>query len=128
MSTFVLMKIFESMPERYDAGVSLLTWGAIGKSYDRLAENIDPGQRVFDLGCGTGALSIRAARRGATVEAIDISAHMLAIAQQRAEEAHQSTFISFVEQGVAELDAETGESYDVVTCGLCFSELSDDSP
>ena len=61
MRTFVLMKILESAPERYDAGIWLLTLGAITKSYDRLAKNIHPGQHVLDLGCGTGALAIRAA-------------------------------------------------------------------
>jgi ubiquinone/menaquinone biosynthesis C-methylase UbiE len=71
-------------------------------------------------------LAIRAARRGATVEAIDINSQMLAIATQRAEEARAGARISFVEQGVAELDVEPGESYDVATCGLCFSELSTD--
>ena len=126
MSTFVLMKILESAPERYDTGIWMLTLGAINKSYDRLAENIHPGQQVLDLGCGTGALAIRAAGRGATVKAIDINAHMLELAKQRAEEAGVSARISYIEQGVAESDVEPCESYNVVTCGLCFSELSDD--
>lgn len=42
------------------------------------------GRRVLDAGCGTGAFSIEAARRGATVVAIDISAGLIDVARQRA--------------------------------------------
>jgi len=42
------------------------------------------GQRVLDAGCGTGALAVAAARRGAQVVAIDLSPTLVALAQQRA--------------------------------------------
>jgi ubiquinone/menaquinone biosynthesis C-methylase UbiE len=126
MSTFVLMRILESAPERYDTGIWLLTLGTVGRAYNRLAANIQAGQQVLDIGCGTGAFAIRAARRGATVKAIDINSHMLEIAHRRANEAELSARISFHELGVAELDAESSESFDIVTSGLCFSELSED--
>jgi magnesium-protoporphyrin O-methyltransferase len=42
------------------------------------------GQRVLDAGCGTGALAIEAARRGATVLAVDISAGLIEVARNRA--------------------------------------------
>lgn len=42
------------------------------------------GQRVLDAGCGTGALAVEAARRGADVVAIDVSASLVNIAQERA--------------------------------------------
>jgi magnesium-protoporphyrin O-methyltransferase len=41
------------------------------------------GYRLLDAGCGTGALSVEAARRGADVVAIDISATLIALAQER---------------------------------------------
>ena len=41
-------------------------------------------QRVLDAGCGTGALAVEAARRGAEVVAIDLSASLVAIARNRA--------------------------------------------
>jgi magnesium-protoporphyrin O-methyltransferase len=41
------------------------------------------GQRVLDAGCGTGALSVEAARRGAEVVAIDLSANLIEIARER---------------------------------------------
>ncbi|MBX9615634.1 MAG: magnesium protoporphyrin IX methyltransferase [Brevundimonas sp.] len=42
------------------------------------------GLRVLDAGCGTGALAVEAARRGADVVAIDVSASLVNIAQERA--------------------------------------------
>jgi magnesium-protoporphyrin O-methyltransferase len=41
------------------------------------------GKRVLDAGCGTGLLSIEAARRGAHVTAIDLSPKLIKLAQQR---------------------------------------------
>jgi magnesium-protoporphyrin O-methyltransferase len=41
------------------------------------------GQRVLDAGCGTGALAVEAARRGAQVTAIDLSPTLVALARQR---------------------------------------------
>lgn len=45
------------------------------------------GASVFDAGCGTGALSVAAARRGAQVTGVDVSANLIRIAQDRAPEA-----------------------------------------
>jgi magnesium-protoporphyrin O-methyltransferase len=41
------------------------------------------GARLLDAGCGTGALSIDAARRGADVVAVDISPSLIEIARRR---------------------------------------------
>lgn len=41
------------------------------------------GARLLDAGCGTGALAVEAARRGADVVAIDLSATLVRLAQQR---------------------------------------------
>ena len=72
MSTYVLMRILESAPRRYDLGMRLLTLGRLEGAYDRLASQVEAGQDVLDLGCGTGALALRAARRGARVKAVDV--------------------------------------------------------
>jgi magnesium-protoporphyrin O-methyltransferase len=42
------------------------------------------GARLLDAGCGTGALAVEAARRGAHVLAIDLSPTLIALARQRA--------------------------------------------
>ena len=41
------------------------------------------GRRVLDAGCGTGALAVEAARRGAHVVAVDISPTLVALADER---------------------------------------------
>jgi magnesium-protoporphyrin O-methyltransferase len=41
------------------------------------------GRRLLDAGCGTGALAVEAARRGAQVVAIDLSPKLLALARSR---------------------------------------------
>lgn len=42
------------------------------------------GRRILDAGCGTGALAVEAARRGATVVGIDVSPQLISIAVERA--------------------------------------------
>jgi SAM-dependent methyltransferase len=69
-----------------------------GASYERLAETfgpihdrvfevlgIGPRMRVLDLACGTGGVALRAARVGADVVGIDISADQLAKARSAAD-------------------------------------------
>jgi demethylmenaquinone methyltransferase/2-methoxy-6-polyprenyl-1,4-benzoquinol methylase len=126
MSTYVLMKILESTAGRYDRGIRMLTLGKIDRVYERLASLIKKGQKVLDIGCGTGNLTLRAAEKGATVKGIDVNPEMLAVARRRAEAAKLSPAIEFVEMGVAELGSEPPESYDMVMSGLCFSELTKD--
>lgn len=41
------------------------------------------GQRVLDAGCGTGALAIAVARRGADVVAVDLSPKLIGLDQER---------------------------------------------
>ena len=126
MSTYVLMRVLESAPDRYDLGIRLLTLGVVDRAYAELVQPIRPGWRVLDIGCGTGALTLRAARRGARVRGIDIDPRMLEIAQRRARQEGLEERVELAEQGVAELDAEEGGTYDAVTSGLCLSELSED--
>jgi len=125
MSTFIWMKILESSPARYDLGIRLLTLGAVGKTYDRMTEGIKEGEQILDIGCGTGALTLRAARQGARVTGMDINPAMLDMAEKRAAENSLEKRITLKEMGVAELDGEKSSRYDRVFCGLCFSELSD---
>ena len=126
MSTYVLMRILESAPARYDKGLRILTMGKVDAAYDRLTSRVQAGQMVLDLGCGTGALALRAAHKGAKAKGIDVNPQMLEIARHRAEEANLTHNVEFSQQGVAELGSEEPQSYDVIMSGLCFSELSED--
>ena len=69
-----------------------------GATYERLAETfapihdrvvaflaIEPSTRVLDVACGTGGVALRAARAGADVVGIDISADQLAKARRAAD-------------------------------------------
>ncbi len=67
------MKIFESAPDRYDKGIRILTLGRLDKVYNHLTSYIKSGQRVLDIGCGTGALTLRAAQRSSKVKGIDVT-------------------------------------------------------
>ncbi|WP_425955433.1 class I SAM-dependent methyltransferase [Xylanimonas sp. McL0601] len=58
----------------------------IGKHLDRLVEvaEIHPGQRVLEIGCGTGNLALRAAAAGAVVTGLDPDWGALARAARKA--------------------------------------------
>ena len=103
-----------------------MTGGQLDTLYDQLIAYVKEGDRALDLGCGTGTLALRAAKKGAEVKAIDINPGMLEVAKEKAEAAHLSKNIEFVEMGVAELGNETDHCYDVVMSGLCLSELTEE--
>ena len=74
---------------------------------------LKPGERVLDVGCGNGAVSLEAARAvgpGGRVTGLDLSAPMLEVARRRAEE--QGIDVDFV-QGDAQT-ASFDQPFDVV--------------
>ncbi|RME81458.1 MAG: class I SAM-dependent methyltransferase [Caldilineae bacterium] len=120
------MKVLESAPSRYDKGIRLLTRGGVDAAYDWLCGHVQPGQRALDIGCGTGALALRAARLGADVVGIDVNPQMLALARAQAERQGLAEKVTWQEKGVAELGEEADAAFDVIMSGLCFSELTPD--
>ncbi len=63
--------------------------------------NIQPGMRVLDVACGSGNLSIPAAKRGAVVTGVDIAPNLVEEARQRA--THEKLNIQFDEGDAVEL-------------------------
>jgi ubiquinone/menaquinone biosynthesis C-methylase UbiE len=124
--TYVYMKVLESAPTRYDRGMQLLTLGRLARVHRDLAQHLRAGDRVLDVGCGTGALAVDLARRGMHVTAIDISPAMLSEAAKRLHRARLEQRVTLLELGVAELDALPRVSFEAVASILVFSELSDD--
>jgi magnesium-protoporphyrin O-methyltransferase len=61
------------------------------------------GRRILDAGCGTGALSVEAARRGAQVLAIDLSPTLVQLARERLPQ----------RMGEGEIRFEVGDMLDV---------------
>ncbi len=76
-----------------------------------------PGQRVLDLGTGTGSLARGFARRGAEVTGLDIAPEMLAAAAELA--AAEGLEVDFREGG-AEATGLPDSAFDVVSAGQCW--------
>jgi len=125
MSTYVLMKVLESTPERYDRGIRILSGGAIESVYAEIARRAAaPGKRILDLGCGTGGVTIACAGAGADVVGIDRDAGMLAVARAKVGEAGLAERVELVELGAMEIeDRFAPESFDAVVSCLMLSEL-----
>jgi magnesium-protoporphyrin O-methyltransferase len=57
-----------------------------GLLLDWMGEDLT-GRRILDAGCGTGALAVEAARRGAEVVAVDVAGSLVSVAAERTPEA-----------------------------------------
>ncbi|MCH7677992.1 class I SAM-dependent methyltransferase [candidate division KSB1 bacterium] len=113
------MKILESRPERYDADMSPLTLGALTKIKRQIAAQTHPGNRVLDLGCGTGTLAQMCIERGALVTGVDANSGMLAVAKRN------SPSTKFLNISLSNLDDHLAdESFDIILSTLAFSELT----
>ena len=99
--------------------------------YDRIMEDIDYAawcefyktcfekhgasvQKILDLACGTGSITVPMAQMGYEMTGIDLSSEMLALAQKKAEDAHVR--IRFSEQNIALFDAGLG--FDAAICSF----------
>jgi SAM-dependent methyltransferase len=73
------------MAMRWDAGRYLDRHGFIIERGHALVDLLDPqpGERILDLGCGTGDAARAIADRGASVVGVDASADMVAAARER---------------------------------------------
>jgi demethylmenaquinone methyltransferase/2-methoxy-6-polyprenyl-1,4-benzoquinol methylase/phosphoethanolamine N-methyltransferase len=100
-----------------------------GRSEQRLAidlAELRPGERVLDVGCGTGTLALRAQQRvGAAgeVRGIDASPEMIAVARGKAAKANAA--ISF-ETGLIEQLPFADGTFDAVFSTLMLHHLPDD--
>jgi len=125
--SYVYMKVLESAPGRYDRGMRILTLGRLERVHAEIASRLGAGDRVLDLGCGTGALAARLARDGAQVTGIDSSPAMLAQARQRIRSEGLEDRVALLELGAVDLDTRFPDgSFDAVTSTLVFSELSNE--
>ena len=97
----------------------------------RLEERVTPelighvnGQRVLDLGCGTGRYCTLLAERGTSIVRLDPSGKMLEQARQR------TSALSYIElhHGTIEQMDFSNEYFDIVLLALAFNHLSELEP
>lgn len=119
------MKFVEIAPERYDWAVKLMTVGRLDRLKDRIAEMIQRGDRVLDVGCGTGTLAMRCLRRGAYVTGLDISEHMLSVAHKNAEREGLADRLTLIKDSITQLHKHASPmSYDYILCTMVLGEFS----
>ncbi|MDJ0918763.1 MAG: magnesium protoporphyrin IX methyltransferase [Woeseiaceae bacterium] len=99
---------------RDDMRATLMSW---------LPEDLS-GKTLLDAGCGTGALAVDAAKRGAHVIAIDVAANLVEVARKRAASEHLKGSIDF-RVGDMLADAPATVDYTVAMDSLIHYDESD---
>jgi ubiquinone/menaquinone biosynthesis C-methylase UbiE len=125
----VFMKFLELRPREYDRGIRWLTAGRMEGLRHRLAEEwVEPGDRVLDVGCGTGSQALLCARRGARVTGVDASPMMLEEAEAQASLEGLSEQVEFLLLDASEVTEQfEPQSFDVIVLSLVLSELDERS-
>jgi SAM-dependent methyltransferase len=109
----------EALKTKLKATWSAGDFGQIAQAYaEGAAEfierlNIQPGERVLDVACGTGNLALPAAKAGAVVTGVDIAPNLVAQARKRAEA--ENLNCQFDEGDAEALPYEDGSFDTVVT-------------
>lgn len=80
--------------------------------------------QILDVGAGQGQLSLALAERGHSVHLTDISADMLQIAQQQAQQ-QQLANVSFEQIGLAELARSHQQRYPLILCHAMLEWLAE---
>jgi ubiquinone/menaquinone biosynthesis C-methylase UbiE len=119
------MKALEHKAEKYDTGMQTLTLGRLAMIKQYIAENfVQSGDRLLDIGVGTGTFAIAASNRGARVTGIDSSEKMLAVAQSNLASEGLAEGVILIRIPIVELDKQFPDhSFNKITAMLVFSEL-----
>jgi len=125
-------RMFTAVPPRYDLINHIMTFGQDIR-WRRLAAKacleIKP-QRVLDIGCGTGDLTItiaRSAGKGVEVTGVDFSRPMLELAEKKAIESGVGGKVKFVYGEAADLPFPDGH-FDCVGISFAFRNLTYKNP
>jgi ubiquinone/menaquinone biosynthesis C-methylase UbiE len=113
----------ESATRYYDRWMNLITWGQDRRVREAVLGHINAGDRVLDVGCGTGTLAVQAARKGARVTGLDLSPAMLRLAEEKARAAGVEVSLR---RGYAQSPPLDGERFDAITATFTLSEMSPD--
>jgi len=128
MASYIFKKVLESSALRYDAGIKILSLRQTEKIHREIVENhIAVGDKVLEIGCGTGTLAILCAKKGASVVGFDISPQMLSVANKKIRERNLTDRIQLEEMGAIEMDkAFNSDTFDKIVSTLVFSEFYSD--
>ncbi len=122
--------LFDTIAARYDLLNDLQSFGLHRLWKRRLVKfaSIGPGQRALDVCCGTGDVTLRLAKEGASVVGVDFSPRMLQWAQKRLERQRRSRNdlgpVEFIEADAQRLPFPD-ESFDAVTIAYGLRNLPD---
>lgn len=79
-------KGYGDFAEAYDALTVVVPYDELADYYSGIIRRMTSGRRVLDIGCGTGNLTVRLARKGFELVGMDASADMLKYAAQKSSE------------------------------------------
>ncbi len=118
---------FKDLAARYDAWyqtpLGSLAHALESEAIFALAE-VKPGQRIMDIGCGTGIYTLELARRGARVIGMDPSVEMIAMAKEKL---RLASLTGLFVCGSAEALPFRSQKFDLALAvtSLCFVHLPD---
>jgi ubiquinone/menaquinone biosynthesis C-methylase UbiE len=118
------MKFVEVAPERYDWAVKVMTGGRLDRIKDQIAETVKAGDRILDIGCGTGTLAVRCLQKGASLTGVDSSEFMLKQAEKNAAAAGVGEKLVLIQDSVTQLRKHFADhSFDVIVSTMALGEF-----
>jgi demethylmenaquinone methyltransferase/2-methoxy-6-polyprenyl-1,4-benzoquinol methylase len=119
-------ELFATIARRYDLINDIQSFGMHRLWKRRVLRwaRVQPGERVLDLCCGTGDITLALAGKGAVVTGLDFSEAMLRVAREKSERLPSSSGIEFI-HGDAQQIPFPDDSFHVVTIGYGLRNLAD---
>jgi len=87
---------YDNISRYYDPLFNIISLGKIPTTKKWILRKINPGDKILEIGCGSGWLTCQCAIRGAQVFAVDISVKMLDLAKKRAKKESVYENIQFI--------------------------------
>lgn len=118
--------LFDGWAPTYDTGLEHpegFPFEGYGNVLEAATQHVQPGQRVLDVGTGTGALAARLAAKGCDVVGVDFSEAMLAQARGKVPDARFLKLDLLGTESSEEWEALQGERFDRIVSAYVFHEF-----